>query len=88
MGKVLGGFFLDFFENWPITGTSWAFLFHSYLCFFCFVFLHMNIYVNIYDKYIYFKSYHDFMFVFCSLFIGEQKKKKKMTLKCVHYVHA
>lgn len=34
--------------------------------------------------YILSKSYHDFMFVFCSLFIGGQKK----TLKCGCYVLA
>lgn len=39
-------------------GTSWAFLFPSspplFFSLFCF-FLHMNIYLNVYDKYIYFK---------------------------------
>lgn len=34
--------------------------------------------------YILSKSYLDFMFVFCSLFIGGQKE---ITLKCVCYVH-
>ena len=54
------------FINWPITGTSGLFSLPPQF------FLHMNIYVNIYDKYIYFKSYHD-DFMFCSLFIDGAK---------------
>lgn len=46
------------FENWPIKRDLLGFslplfppLFFSLFCFF----LHMNIYLNVYDKYIYFK---------------------------------
>lgn len=57
-GNRWAGFFLFCFCFFSRTGLSQGplglFLFPSYRLF-LFVFLHMNIYVNIYDKYIYFK---------------------------------
>lgn len=46
------------FENWPIKRDLLGFslpLFPPFFFFLVLFFLHMNIYLNVYDKYIYFK---------------------------------
>lgn len=43
------------FENWPIKRDLLGFSLPPLFFFLVLFFLHMNIYLNVYDKYIYFK---------------------------------